>query len=359
MKYGFKIDHVGFLNAVGDPLCELPAFVNVPDKLVQMYRDMVMIRTLDQKAVNIVRVGQIGTYASTLGEEAVDVGVGSALIETPDNVFVPYYRNHGTLLTLGGPQSFLRTLLFWGGDERGNLLADPGALLSFAVPIGTQYPIAVGLAKGRRLLKKPGAVVVMGGDGSTSKGDFNTALNEAATKKLPVVFIVKNNQWAISMSPAEQTATRPLALRAAGFAMPSLVVDGNDAIAVCHATSLAIAHARSGKGPMMLEAETYRLADHTTVDNAKDYRDQNEVIHAWQHEPLLRLKKFLMERGHWSEKEESAWVEVAKETATEIQNAYLTFLPQGSSDMIDYLFEKVPDVTSYREQRALLIEKGV
>lgn len=358
MKYSFKIDHVGFLDASGNVVVEFPTFASDPLELVRMYKYMVTTRALDQKAINMFRSGQIGTYASTLGEEAVDVGVGCALLETPDNVFAPYYRNHGTLLVVKGAKSFRSTLQFWGGDERGNLLADPESLLPFAVPVGTQFPISTGVAKGRRLLKKAGAIVVTGGDGSTSKGDFNSSLNEAATKKLPVVFVIKNNQWAISMPVAEQTATHPLALRGSGYATPASVVDGNDVIAVRHAVSLAIARARSGGGPSLIEAETYRLADHTTVDNAKDYREQAEVDHAWQREPLLRMKKFLIEKGYWSEEEETALIQVAKDVATKIQDEYLAFPPQEPSDIVNYLFEKVPDVMSYREQLAEIIKKG-
>ncbi|OGZ06402.1 MAG: hypothetical protein A2762_02785 [Candidatus Lloydbacteria bacterium RIFCSPHIGHO2_01_FULL_54_11] len=360
MKYGFKIDHVGFLDANGDLATDgLPSFAKDPSELVRMYKHMVMTRTLDQTAINMFRVGQIGTYASTLGEEAVDVGAGCALTETEGNVFVPYYRNQGTLLVAKGTEAFLSTLLFWGGDERGNMLADPDSLFPLTVPIGTQFPIAVGLAKGRRLLGKEGAVVVSGGDGSTSKGDFNTSLNEAATKKLPVVFLIKNNQWAISMPVREQTATSPLALRAAGFAMPAVLVDGNDVIAVRHTLLRAIQIARSGGGPTFVEAVTYRLADHTTVDNAKDYRNQEEVDRAWKNEPLLRLKKFLIREGHWNESEESAWLAETKKEATRIRDAYLAFPPQDPKELIDFLFETVPDVQSCREQRALLIAKGV
>lgn len=359
MKYGFKIDHYSFLDANGNLVDELPPFAKDSNELIRMYKMMVMTRELDQKAINMFKVGQIGTYASTLGEEATDVGVGCALLETLGNVFAPYYRNHGTVIVIKGVESFRAILQFWGGDERGNELVNADSLLPFAVPIGTQFPIAVGCAKGRRLLKKEGAVVVTGGDGSTSKGDFNSSLNEAATKKLPVVFVIKNNQWAISMPIAEQTATHPLALRGVGFAMPAKTVDGNDVIAVRHVVSLAIAHARAGNGPTLIEAQTYRLADHTTVDNAKGYRDQNEVDRAWQSEPLARMKKFLVGKGYWSEKEESALVQVAKDNATKIQDSFLALPQQQSSDLVSYLFEQVPDVASYREQLAELKRKGV
>lgn len=359
MKYGFKIDHFGFLNEHGDPTTEvLPPFAKDAEELVAMYKHMVTTRVLDQKAINMFKVGQIGTYASSLGEEAVDVGTAYALRETDGNIFVPYYRNQGTLIVMLGTDAFFSTLLFWGGDERGNMFADRDRCLPFAVPIGTQFPIAVGLAKGRRLLGHSGAIVVSGGDGSTSKGDFNTALNEAATKKLPVVFMVKNNQWAISMPVAEQTATSPLALRAAGFAMPSVIVDGNDVIAVRHAMAQAIARAREGKGPTLVEAQTYRLSDHTTVDNAKEYRGAGELEAAWAREPIKRLRTFLTRRGVWDDARESALEKEADMKAEQVREAYLAYPPQQSGDIIDRLFEHVPDVASYREQRARLLMKG-
>lgn len=358
MKYSFKVDHFSFLGADGNLIKELPTFASDPAELVRMYKYMVMTRALDQEAIRMYKAEQIGTYASTLGEEAVDVGVGCALLETPGNVFAPYYRNHGTLLAVKGEQSFLSTLLFWGGDERGNLLADRESLLPFAVPIGTQFPISTGVAKGRRLLKKAGAIVVTGGDGSTSKGDFSSSLNEAATKKLPVVFVIKNNQWAISMPVAEQTATHPLALRGSGYAMPSSTVDGNDVIAVRHAVTLAIARARSGGGPSLIEAQTYRLADHTTVDQAKQYRDEEDVNRAREREPLIRLRKFLINHEWWGDAKESALNEDAKRTAEEMRKAYLSYPRQATADLVKYLFEHVPDVASYREQLAEIIKKG-
>lgn len=359
MKYGFKIDHVGYLDENGRLTEELPPFAKDPDELVRMYKMMVTMRVLDQKAVNMFKVGQIGTYPSSLGEEAIDIALGYALEETPGNFFAPYYRNHGTLLVRDGIDVFLQVLLYWGGDERGNTPANPESYLSYVIPIGTQYAIAVGVAKGRRLLKKEGVVMVVGGDGSTSKGDFNNALNEAAVEKLPVVFVIKNNRWAISTPVAEQTATHPLALRGSGFAIPSTIVDGNDVIAVREVASLAIRHAREGHGPVLIEAQTYRLADHTTVDNAKEYRDQEEVDHARKSEPLLRMKKFLIERKCWSDEDDARLIAEVGQKATELQNAYLAYPRQQSADLVNYLFESLPDVSSYREQLAQLIKRGV
>ena len=358
MKYGIKIDHISFIDEHGVLTDPLALFVNDPAALVHMYELMVITRALDQKGINMSKVRQVGTYASTLGEEAVDVGIGCAILDAPGTVFAPYYRNHGTLIALKGEMAFLSTLLFWGGDERGNQISDADSLLPFAVPIGTQFPIATGLAKGRRLLKKAGAIVVTGGDGSTSKGDFNSSLNEAATKKLPIVFVIKNNQWAISMPLSEQTATNPLAMRASGYAMQAKVVDGNDVLAVRHAVSLGIAHANAGKGPMLIEAKTYRLADHTTVDSAKDYRGDDEVEAARTREPVARMRKFLVNSGHWEAKQEDALIKRVTDTANNIQKLYLETPPQASSDMLNYLFEQIPDVSSCREQLAEITRKG-
>lgn len=361
MKYGLQIDHVVFLDANGSLTGEIPSFAQHSSELVRMYKLIVLTRVFDQKAISMFLSGKIGTYPSSLGEEAIDVGLGCALEETPGNFFAPYYRNHGTFLARNGIEAFLQNLLFWGGDERGNSLASPESCLPFVIPIGTQYGMAVGVAKGRRLQKKEGAVVVVGGDGSTSKGDFSTALNEAATKKLPVVFVIKNNRWAISMPVAEQTRTHPLALRGSGFAMHAKTVDGNDVIAVRHAASVAIAQARQGGGPTLIEAQTYRLADHTTVEigTKQPYRKQEEVDRAWQSEPLLRMRKLLTERGYWSEEKEMLFTEEAKKQMEEIETAYLAYPQQKPGDMVEYLFERVPDVASYREQLARLTGKEV
>jgi len=263
----------------------------------RMYEQMVLMRTFDQQAINLQREGRLGTYPPHLGQEAAQVGSAFAL-QAADWVF-PSFREMGVHLTLGYPVD--RLLRYWAGDEEGQAPPEPLNIFPICVSVGTQIPHAVGAAMAARYRRDPIAVVAYFGDGATSKGDFHEGFNLAGVLKLPLVFICQNNQWAISIPLKGQTASQTLAQKAIAYGFPGIQVDGNDLFAVYRATSAALKLARSGGGPTFIECLTYRMADHTTADDAGRYRNPAEVA-AWRtRDPLRRVELFMASKGLWDE----------------------------------------------------------
>jgi pyruvate dehydrogenase E1 component alpha subunit len=316
-----------------------------------MYRAMVLTRTFDAKAIALQRTGRLGTYASSLGQEAVAVGVGAAM--RPTDVLVPSFREHGAQLWRG--VTAVELLLFWGGDERGSNFAGPRQDFPVSVPIGSHAPHAAGAALALQLRGEPRAVVCVLGDGATSKGDFYEALNLAGVWKLPVVYVVNNNQWAISVPRERQSAAKTLAQKAIAAGFDGVQVDGNDVVAVRDAVARALDTARSGAGPSLVECDTYRLCDHTTADDATRYRDAAEVSARWKDEPLLRLRNHLVARGAWDKERELAMLAECTRQVEEAAAAYLAHPPAPPSDMFDYLFETLP-AALIPERRAVASE---
>ena len=261
----------------------------------RMYEAMVLARTFDERAVALQREGRLGTYPPIMGQEAAQVGSAFA-ISGSDWIF-PSFREMGVHLTLGYPIAQL--FQYWTGDERAQKAPPQFNIFPFCVAVGSQIPQAVGAALAARYRRDPVAVITYFGDGATSKGDFHEGLNMAGVFRLPVVFICQNNQWAISVPLKNQTASASLAQKAIAYGFEGVQVDGNDPFAVYRATRQALDKARSGAGPTFIECLTYRMADHTTADDAGRYRSAEEVA-AWQaRDPILRLERFLAARGNW------------------------------------------------------------
>ncbi|HXF86794.1 MAG TPA: thiamine pyrophosphate-dependent enzyme, partial [Xanthobacteraceae bacterium] len=258
----FAVSFTRFLEPSGAAAAPLPEFARDPAALIALYRAMVLTRVFDAKAIALQRTGRLGTYASSLGQEAVAVGLAAAM--QPDDVLLPSFREHGAQLWRG--VTLQELFLYWGGDERGNDFSGPRADFPNCVPVGSHAPHAVGVGLAFRLRKENKCAVCVFGDGATSKGDVAEALNMAGVWKVPVVFVVNNNGWAISVPVAKQTAAATLAQKAVAAGIPGAQVDGNDVIAVRFAVERALAAARTGAGPSLVEAVTYRLADHTTAD---------------------------------------------------------------------------------------------
>ena len=232
--------------------------------------------------------------------------------------------------------------LYWGGDERGSAGAGYGQDMPNCVPIATQAGHAVGIASAFRIRDERRVVVTTCGDGATSKGDFLEALNLAGVWQLPVVFLVVNNQWAISVPRSVQCAGATLAQKGAGAGLPCVQVDGNDVIALHEVIRSAIERARHGKGAVVIEAVTYRLCDHTTADDATRYRDNEEVRKAWEEEPVKRLQTYLHERGLWSPEQEKV---LQQEVSEEIQKAvevYQSTPNQSLPDLFNYHYADTP-----------------
>jgi pyruvate dehydrogenase E1 component alpha subunit len=334
----FEIELHRCLDPEGAAIGALPEFARAPEALIALHRAMAKTRILDARAVALQRAGQLGTYPSSLGQEAVAVGVGSAM--RPDDVLVPSFREHGTQLLRGVTP--VEILLFWGGDERGCDFAGPREDLPVCIPVGSQVPHAAGVALAIQLRGEARAVVCVFGDGATSKGDFYEAINLAGVWSLPVVFVVVNNEWSISVPRAAQTAAETLAQKAVAAGIRGEQVDGNDVIAVRHIVSNALARARAGEGPSLIEALTYRLADHTTSDDARRYRDADTVLARKEEEPLGRLRRYLVTNGHWDEAAEQALVEECGEEVERAVEAYLATPPQRAESIFDHLYAELP-----------------
>jgi pyruvate dehydrogenase E1 component alpha subunit len=278
----------------------------------------------------------------------VSVGVASAMRQ--EDVLLPSYRDNGTLLWRGTKMEEI--LLFWGGDERGNLSSGPAHDFPYCIPVGSQAPQAAGVAYAFKLRKEPRVAVCLFGDGATSKGDVWEAMNFAGVHKLPLLFVANNNQWAISVPLKLQTASQTLAQKAIAAGFSGEQVDGNDVIAVRAAAEEAIAQARAGGGPRLIEALTYRLSDHTTADDAARYRPPEEVQTRWKEEPIARLRTYLVSQKAWGKaQEEELAAECQKEIGAAIER-YLASSPRAPETMFDHLYAELP--RTYASQRAEL-----
>lgn len=345
----FEIDLLQYLNEQGQVVQPLPAFAQDTAQLIAMYRSIILTRTLDSKTVNLQRTGKMGTYPSSFGQEAVSVGLGFAM--NPDDVFVPYYRDQGAMMLRGVKISEI--LSYWGGDERANNYSDPRANQDFpiSVPVGSQGLHAAGIGFAIKYFQQKRAVVTTCGDGATSKGDFYEALNFAGVRQLPIVFVVNNNQWAISVPRKIQTAAITIAQKAIAAGMPGMQVDGNDVIAVREAISAAIARARDNQGSTLIEAVTYRLSDHTTVDDARRYSDISIAEKAQEYEPAKRLKIYLIQHNVWSEaQDQQLQIDCADLIEQSIQE-FLSTTRAPLTDIFDYLYAELPEeLQAQREQ---------
>lgn len=343
---GITIGFTQYLDAEGHATQPLPSRIATRENLIRLYHAMVFTRTFDAKSVALQRTGRLGTFASSLGQEAVSVGVGSAM--DPRDVLLPSFREQGAQFLRGVlPEEILQ---FWGGDERGSNYSGASDDFPICVPIGTHAPHAVGVALAFQLRHDPRVAVCVIGDGATSRGDVYEAMNFAGAHRLPVVFIVTNNQWAISFPRRAQTAAATLAQKALGCGFPGEQVDGNDVVAVVDRVGLAIDLARSGGGPTLVEALTYRLSDHTTADDASHYRDDAEVTARWKEEPLLRLRTYMVDQGHWTTTDEEQLLHDCTEQIEQAARRYLAIDPQPATSIFDYLYAKLP--AAFAGQRA-------
>jgi len=341
----FQIPYYQILNEQSQLVDALPAFAKDPKQLIHLYRLMVLNRVFDTKAIALQRTGKMGTYPSTRGQEASFVGAGAALAET--DVVVPYYRDVGILMQHGVTLSEI--LLYWGGDERGNSFASRDGNFPYSVPVGSQPLYATGAATAFKIRREKRAVLTVCGDGATSQGDFYEAMNVAGVWHLPIVFMVSNNQWAISIPLSQQTAAKTLAQKAIAAGIAGEQVDGNDVIAVRDRVAQALQKAREKSEPTLLEIISYRQSDHTTADDAKRYEASGTRDQEWIKEPITRLRRYLENIQVWSIQQEE---ELQKKCETEVENIvadYLSVPPQAPESMFDYLYATLP--VAYKEQR--------
>jgi pyruvate dehydrogenase E1 component alpha subunit len=334
----FEIPYRACLAPDGSPCGPLPEFAHEPDTVRAMYRAMVRARAFDAKAMNLQRTGQLGTYPSCLGHEATHVGVGAAM--APADTLFTVYREIGTKFWRGVELSDI--LLYWGGDERGTRYARSPQDFPFCVPIGSQMPQAAGAALAYQIRGEDRCAVAFIGDGGTSQGAFYESINFAGAKGLPLVCVIVNNRWAISVPVREQTAAQTLAQKAVAAGIPGLQIDGNDALIVRETVAAALARARAGGGPTVIEALTYRLSDHTTSDDASRYRPAGELEAAWLLDPIPRLRGFLGQRGWWDQAQEESWRQACAQEIEAAVQRYLAMPKQSSDAMFDYLYAQLP-----------------
>jgi pyruvate dehydrogenase E1 component alpha subunit len=263
-----------------------------PEELRGLYRDMVLTRRFDAEAITLQRQGELGLWASLLGQEAAQIGSGRAT-RADDYVF-PTYREHGVAWTRDVDP--LNLLGMFRGVNHGGWDPNENNFHLYTIVIGSQTLHATGYAMGVAKDGSDAAVIAYFGDGASSQGDVAEAFTFAAVYNAPVVFFCQNNQWAIS-EPTEKQSRVPIYQRAAGFGFPGVRVDGNDVLAVLAVTRAALEHARSGQGPMLVEAFTYRMGAHTTTDDPTRYRDDEEYREWESKDPIARLKTYLEKQG--------------------------------------------------------------
>jgi pyruvate dehydrogenase E1 component alpha subunit len=344
----FAVRHTQFLDENGRLRAALPSFAADPRVLVRLYRNMVLTRLFDRKAVALQRTGQLGTYPSSLGQEATAVGLGAAMAR--EDVLLGTYRETGAMIIRG--VQLHEILQYWGGDERGSAYSGPSAPeqdFPISVPIATHAPHAVGVAFALKMRSEPRVAVCAIGDGATSKGDFYEALNASGVWQLPLVFVIVNNEWAISVPRRAQSHAETLAQKAVAAGIEGEQVDGNDVIAVHDAMDRALAKARGGGGPHVIEALTYRMSDHTTADDARRYRS-NDELERWQAlDPIARLRAYLVHESRWNDTDEQSLAADCEAAIDEAAAAYRALPEPSPESMFDHLFAKLPD--SLKEQR--------
>jgi pyruvate dehydrogenase E1 component subunit alpha len=288
----FAVEHLSILDSEGNLDSPLEPDL-AADDLRRLYRGMLLGRRLDERMLRLQRQGRIGTFAPIKGQEASQIGSVFAL--RPTDWMVPSFRETAAMLWRGWPIE--KMLLFFAGYLEGGQPAPDQRDLPVTIPVATQLPHAVGLGYAIQYRGDDAVVMAYCGDGATSEGDFHEALNFAGVWHVPVVFVVQNNQWAISVPLKKQTHSRTLAQKALAYGFPGMQVDGNDVLAVVAASRAAVDRARGGGGPTLIECITYRLGVHTTADDPTKYRSQEEVD-AWERkDPLTRFRVYLEKKN--------------------------------------------------------------
>lgn len=343
----FEITYKQILNQTGELVDDLPKFAASKEELLAMYKMMVLTRTFDTKAIALQRTGKIGTYPSTLGQEAISVAIGSAMQE--QDVLCPYYRELGAQFWRGVKMEEI--LAFWGGNEDGsNYQSGAFEDLPICVPISSQNLHAVGVASAFKYRKEPRVAVAVVGEGGTSRGDFYEAMNVAGVWDLPVVFVVNNNQWAISVPSDNQTAAQTFAQKAIAAGIECRQVDGNDIFATREAIDEAISKARNTSKPMVIEAISYRMCDHTTADDARRYRSDTELEENRLKDPIVRFKKYLINEKILTEDEDKKILEDSQKQVSVAVDNYINLPKRSNTEMFNHLYAELPEAYEWQRQ---------
>ncbi|HSR09995.1 MAG TPA: pyruvate dehydrogenase (acetyl-transferring) E1 component subunit alpha [Thermodesulfobacteriota bacterium] len=308
------------------------------EAVLNLYRQMVIIRVADQRALGLQRQGRFGTYAPLIGQEAAQVGSASAL-GRKDWIF-PSFREMGAMYVHGVPIEGV--FLYWMGNEAGQRVPPEINVFPISVPVGTQMLHAVGAGWAARIQGEKICTITYFGDGATSEGDFHEAMNFAGVFQAPTIFFCQNNHFAISVPRKRQTASKTLAQKAVAYGFPGIQVDGNDLFACYAATREARERAISGAGPTLIEAVTYRFGPHTTADDPTRYREEAELQEWKKFDPMLRVQAYLREKGLWNEETENKFKAEGEEIVSKaVRDAESVAAPEPE-EMFRYIFAEMP-----------------
>jgi pyruvate dehydrogenase E1 component alpha subunit len=343
------MDQARILDPAGHLVGESPFEL---DEVRRLFAAMLTARAYDRKASAMQRQGRLATYASFEGQEAAQVGSAAALM--PHDWMLATYRDAAAMWMQGYPWE----ALFLGrmGDERGGSPPASVNVLPPSITVGAHMIHAVGIAWAASLQGSDAIAITYFGDGATSEGDFHEAMNFAGVYRTPTVFLCQNNGWAISMSRRLQTASETIAQKADAYGFPGVLVDGNDLMAVFAETRAAVDRARSGGGPTLIEALTYRIAAHTTADDAGRYRDEVDVAGWKQRDPIDRVRRYLEKADGWSPDWEARVVAKAAEEIETAAEAAESLQPFPTGAQFDRAFARPP--ADLEDQRRLLLEEA-
>lgn len=316
------------------------------DALVAAYGALIRGRRINEQCNALVRQGRLAVYPSSQGQEACQVA--AALVLGEDDWLFPTYRDSVTVISRG--VSPAETLVLLKGDWHSGYDPYVHKVAPQATPLATQLLHAVGVAHAAKMRGEDGIVLAMCGDGATSEGDFHEALNFAAVFKLPVIFFVQNNEFAISVPLARQTAAPSLAHKAIGYGIHGQRVDGNDLAALLAVLGEAAERARSGGGPTLVEAHTYRMQAHTNADDDTRYRERDEVKAWLVRDPIVRMEAYLRSEGLLTPAVEEEFTKVAEETATALREAMNAESVLDPNDLFEYVYaEPTPQLIAQRQ----------
>ncbi len=309
------------------------------DRILQIYKDMLFARVADLQIVSYQRQGRIFTYPPNLGQEAIAAAAG-AHIQDKDWM-VPAFREMGTMLAKG--VTLKELFLYFMGYEDGSRFQNAKFTLPISVPISSQLLHAAGIGYSVKYNKEDKVVYAFVGDGGTSEGDFHEAVNFAGVWKVPVIFIIQNNQYGISTPTSMQTASNSLAIKSVAYGVKGVQVDGNDFFAMYRVIEESVNVCRKGEGPVLIEAVTYRKGAHTTSDDPTKYRTKEEELSWEAKDPLKRLKGYLISKKLWNEKDEEKIIPLFKE---EIDRQFIeaeNYGPYPKEDIFKFHYAETPD----------------
>ncbi len=352
----YYVENLSILDHEGNLDQELEPEI-ADDLLLRLYRAMVKARRFDERMLSLQRQGRIGTFAPIRGQEASQLGAIAVLRD--DDWLVPAFREAAAEMWRG--KTIESILLYYGGFDEGGHVPEGINNLPVAVPVGSQTLHAVGLGMAINYRQGDQVAMVFFGDGATSEGDFHEAMNFAAVFNTPVVFVCQNNQWAISIPRKNQTRSQTLAQKALAYGVPGVQVDGNDVLAVYAAAKEAVDRARSGGGPTLLENVTYRMSVHTTADDPKRYRKDEEVEEWERRDPIVRFEKYLKDKGLLNDEQIGHIEEEVKaEIQAAIDRAELQMKELGDPlEMFDHMYAELPPyLKEQREELRQLLAAG-